>query len=765
MSKKWLDRLVYLIFFLATAYLFSYMFTDPWHSLPEMGGDGGKNTYTFIYQLIYGRGFHFDGMNYPFGEQIIYTDGQSLLSVPLSYLKHRLTLEQGLAVMWYAIQLSYFLAMVFIYKILKLYDVEVLVAAVFSILIIYLSPQIHRLHSHFALSYSCLIPILIYYTILYDRYGKLKYLLLLFPVCILFEFIHPYFAATLLVWTAFYSIMYWLVKKNKPLFKAKHLLNYWLGVVFSFGIFKAVLFFTDKVTDRPITPHGIFEYCVEFKNIFTSGYSAFWLLFKPFPFYEKLGFADEGTCYIGIVSTVVLCVLITALLRKKYKNSWVAQDKYQEEIRLFLLLGIGALVLSMGLPFKLSMEWLLDIFTPFKQFRSLGRFGWIFYYLLSIYVVVFIYSRYKLLFEKGRKKLAFSLLISAICVWSFEAYGFVDRVHLFAEMNEQHFVEFVKEDTYNWNKYLKSIGHAPAEFQSAIAIPFFHVGSEKLWVCHSDHFAGTMLLATTLSMQTGLPVFDACMSRSSWGQAFDQVKIEAGPYADKPVLRKLKSDKPILLLYMDKVELNPDQLYILSKADSIGHFLYAYVYSLDPKKLLLNSDSIKNEYAGLAKGADYCYKNEGTYAINHFEDRKDAAPFFGIHGHTYNLKQDIKVLEMSVIPSDTYKLFEASIWVKVGREDYRSPSMQILVYDSANTVIGDYSANTKNSVDNFGMWLRDNLFFAMPPKAVKVVCIVKSSDKKDYIAIDEAMLRPANSIIASKNKQGRLMVNNHLIHK
>ncbi|MGN6568147.1 MAG: hypothetical protein ACTHJ0_09350, partial [Flavipsychrobacter sp.] len=59
---------------LATVYLFSYILTDPGHQIMMLGGDGAKNYFTYLYHIIYEKGTWFGGMNYPFGENLVYTD-------------------------------------------------------------------------------------------------------------------------------------------------------------------------------------------------------------------------------------------------------------------------------------------------------------------------------------------------------------------------------------------------------------------------------------------------------------------------------------------------------------------------------------------------------------------------------------------------------------------------------------------------------------------------------------------------------------------
>src|SRR4051812_1982178 len=79
------------------AITFSWILTDPGHFVPGISGDSAKNMLAYLYHILYDKGIWFTGMNYPYGEHIVYMDGQPLLSVPLSYFKG-VTIPGALAV-------------------------------------------------------------------------------------------------------------------------------------------------------------------------------------------------------------------------------------------------------------------------------------------------------------------------------------------------------------------------------------------------------------------------------------------------------------------------------------------------------------------------------------------------------------------------------------------------------------------------------------------------------------------------------------------
>ena len=77
----------------------SHFVTDPSRVIPELGGDGIKNTFTYLYQCMYGHGYWFSGMNYPYGEHIVYTDAQPVL-VDILTAGGNISAGSALTVLW-----------------------------------------------------------------------------------------------------------------------------------------------------------------------------------------------------------------------------------------------------------------------------------------------------------------------------------------------------------------------------------------------------------------------------------------------------------------------------------------------------------------------------------------------------------------------------------------------------------------------------------------------------------------------------------------
>lgn len=103
--EKWNIWIVYAVAMIVTIYMLSYIVLTPGSVLLSTTGDAGKNYFTYLYHSLYGNGMHFDGMNYPYGEHIIFTDGQPLLSVLQGYSRNIIPIDP-LSIMHLLIGLS-----------------------------------------------------------------------------------------------------------------------------------------------------------------------------------------------------------------------------------------------------------------------------------------------------------------------------------------------------------------------------------------------------------------------------------------------------------------------------------------------------------------------------------------------------------------------------------------------------------------------------------------------------------------------------------
>lgn len=743
----------------ATFVIWYNVATHPGLVILGTGGDATKNYYTYLYQSLYGKGFWLQGMNYPFGEHIAYTDGQPMLSVTLSYLRQYIAVDRALAlsVMHMAILLAYALGIVYVYKTLVHYKVSAPIAIVFSVFIQLLAPQVFRVFAHYGLSYACVIPMLFYCSVKLYETGRMKFAAYVFILGSIMSFFHPYLAAIVLVWGVFYAIAVLIVERKQKLRQAILMLAAVMAMVL---LVKGVMHMTDPVTDRPEYPSGILSYATTGQDIVTSPHSPMWQLVVDKDNHRIMSTGGEGHAYMGLAA--ILLVLLGVVRLVTYRRQSVKTDGFPA---VFLLLALFALLLSMGVPFVWGMEWVLDYISAFRQFRTLGRFSWIWYYILAVYAVITLYGYYSRYKAQNKKAIAYSILFVAVLLWGIEANGHRRVIAERCKTTWASYAFLFSHSEPDWERKLQEYGYKGSDFQAILSLPYYHLGSDKLWQYY-DEVAWLQVMTCKASLQLALPYANAFMARSSWSQTFAQLRVQAGPYAEK-VLLDTKDERPYLVFVRVGDTLSdPDQKYILDACEYIGEKEDDMkAYKLYPS-VLRAKDSMyrataKAKMETVAEGdAAFNIPENGFWYVNHFDTSSGHTTFWGKTSVPFRDQEYQVVADLQVPASDTSRLYEFSAWVLLDSVDYRSPYFDVECYGQQGE-LAKYAVSAHSAQDTKGMWVRASKYITIPPGCNKIRCVLFNRPKRSYIAMDELMLRPADALIISKNERGKVLVNNH----
>jgi hypothetical protein len=343
--------------------------------------DGLKNYYTFAYQSAYSNeSWKFEGMNYPYGEHVIYTDGQPLFGFLFGWLPIK-GYEVGLLNM--IMYLSILLAAFLVWKILITLKVSNWTAAAGTIGIVLLSPQFYRLGGHYALSIMWVIPLVLYQLIkLWDSDAVVKRSVLLSVTIFTLFFIHPYLGLMSLVFSVITILIYLLVRQ----FHWKKALGTLLIIGCSAILFKLTLSLTDTHLNRTEKPHGLFEHYALAETVFLPYFSPFKsMMERVIP--VKHGQPFEGWGYIGLMSIVVLSGSIIYWIIRMLKGN-KSEFKKKDLVLPVFFASVIVLLFSMLIPLKWFPEEFVYKLKVFNQFRSVGRFSWVFYYVTGITVIV-----------------------------------------------------------------------------------------------------------------------------------------------------------------------------------------------------------------------------------------------------------------------------------------------------------------------------------------------------------------------------------------
>jgi len=761
------SRLVFYLFFaFSVILLFRDAIFIPHKILYTITGDGIKNVFTSIYHIKYGSGTHFTGMNYPFGEHVLYTDNQPLLSIMLAWLDQYFdfSIQTLLGIIHTLMPVSFFIAMVYVFKILLRFRLNALFAMLLSSIIIWLSPQVFRVPGHFALSYACFIPMLFYWNIKFFETQRYQELVKIFFLCCIFSLLHLYYLVFALMWMCAYVFGYFISVKKSLKKRLVHLASFVSSIVCAFLVVSIFIKVTDTVVDRPAAPLGS-ESLNPISRSFTTFISPLWQGI------QEVGLVDGSTikqdtndpAYIAIPVCILLITgIFIWLKRRKQKKPIPFQFEY-----IWLITGVLTLLYALYISSLWNLPVLETVLKPLKQFRSTDRISWIFYYIGSIYAAVILQYIFRALSAEKSKLVAYVATTIITGLWIVEANGNAIFFSKVAPSWQTNYGHFFHSDIQTWPQFLKEKNLRGKDFQAIVSLPFVDVGSEKIWLPKFGDVS--IAYAFRAALPLNIPIMDINMSRTSWSQSFDQSTINSGWFGQKRTLQKIKDDRPLLVIHHAPDKLNPDEQTLLTFSTFLGKVEMLDVYMLYPKHYLRIQDSLISAARFIAAtqiNRDTAIGSQDFYFVHHGFTNSSSLPFAGEDSFRPVKQDDSKFLTITLPKMDTIVSYEFSVWVKAPADNYKTPDFTIVGVDGNGNEIFRKLAMGKYSNDNEpGLWLRVYSFFEVPKACTALQIIAHNDPEPTHLAWDELLIRPVNTVVISKFEGGTVMANNHLIHR
>lgn len=725
------------------------------HIAFSMWGDGYKNYYTLVYYLRYDDYAHFTGMNYPFGENIVFTDNQPAFAwlLKLSSLIFPSITNHIHGFITWTIFAGIIITAFIVYHILLEFEVGEIHAALFATFIALLSPQIQRLHAHFSLSHTYFIPLLLYLTVrFFKTAGSLKFFILITLTITFFAFVHVYYlaiAGLFILLLAFFVLIFRL-RQSENSWQVPILLT--LSAVIPFVIFKLFMFFTDSIADRPKSPWGFIESRSTLADIFTHPYSFTGEVAGKYFTSIHNDYHFEGMGYIGFVCVISLFgFLVTSLVFCFKKQLYI--NKFFP-FNYFVPAAFTVLLFAMAFPFCIpSFEKFYNLLpVAVKQFRAAGRFNWIFYYTATIFSAVLIYNCF--VFIASRNKFWGYLLFTTVCTFWFVDVNMISNRYR-KVLNENH--ENVNESAEKRALIdaLKTVGKSTNSYQAIFPLPLFLNGSERLLF-----ESGINYDAMKTSLYSGLPIAGGMMSRTSQQQTFQIARLLSDDIMQKDILDVYKSNKPLLMLYNDH-ELKPQERKILERATYLFRVNNMNFYELPLSAFANSSASIKRSFT---RNKDK-YFNHGQYISSdsisrtvflRFENEPQHYTEFG----RASFNTEIKNGEMyySGIPNGIdNEEYEISLWVYADDRRAAFPIVYVSQNDEWGNELEHYELDAKRNSDIFGKWIRvqTSLKLRNRKNRIRVSCWGA------YASFDELMIRAKNeSVISDYKNDSTFMFNN-----
>jgi len=620
-------------------------FIEPNQHMHAFGGDALAIYYNVAYHACHSSGLWLESMNYPHGELIFMTDAQGALSILLSYLnlcEYSTGIINGLNA-W-----SIIIAAILIFFLLQSLNINSFGSALFSPLIILLSPPMLRMFSHFGLAYPFLIPLAMLWFVRKTNYSSFeKRDLAIFLIFLFFGFNNPYLSAQIGLFLLGSGVVIFFLKKYR---KSSFIIT---GLAILILLIPFVLLkFLDPVNDRIGLQWGYFYYYSTLEGLLAPTNSIVDGILK---FLTGKGFQVkfEALMNIGFVSITLLTL---SVLIKKSKTPKFYLPLLISSALLFIY---ASAVLLM--PFE--RNWIEDKMGFLLMFKAVGRLAWPIYFTLTVLAIY-------LLTQWTKNYLVYIALAS---IWIFEIHAYIgpffkDHVH----------------PNFFANEYREEIPN-PERYQAILSIPKMMYWTDNF--ISEDNFF-TQFYSMRLSLQSGLPLVNAMLSRMSIGQTAEAIELISHPYIEKSLPTKFPNSKDILVvLGAQHLPLTKGEQHIINQGEKIleKEWYSLYALSIEDFKPLIPDTNFKDPI--WYSGYDNYSQNAGYFKQGALKVEK------GQHlilDHTATM--------------DTTFLFSA--WVKVDHRRYGVGNFEYRVYNTNSELIFESKPDIRKSGNVHDDWIR-----------------------------------------------------------
>jgi hypothetical protein len=413
-------------------------------------------------------------------------------------------------------------------------------------------------------------------------------------------------------------------------------------------------------------------------------------------------------------------------------------------MEVYFYAAILIFLFSMCIPFKYGFGFLLDIIPPVKQFRALGRFAFIFYYVFTVYAAWFIYRLYRFLKQKRLPLPALLILIFALSYWAIDA-GTNTRLSTAGIFNANDRLEASSE------KYLarfKEAGIEPDEFQAILFLPFSSTCGDKLLFENGMEAFG---YAMQCAHHTGLPLVQSFSPRLSFTQALSSIQLLADPAIKKTRLEDMNK-KPLLLVSSNE-KMNEQERWLYTKAEVFWQNekitlskLPLYVFQKSHESWQNMAESILPNLTQY--GNIYTDTEINSVVYLDFDDQKKQQTFSG-EGAFYMKRGKADLLNQTLPQEFLPGKYELSFWLYVDSRRYNMPRAILKISDQNGKTIQEIQLNTRSVNNVYRQWIRVSEMIELQPEYQITLNI-----RRHYVSVDDVLLKPLDSNVYIKKPMG-----------
>jgi hypothetical protein len=720
------------------------------------GGDGMQSYINMDYHIRVDSSYmRCNSMNYPYGEHVFFTNTQPLISNTIKFISQNIIdiSDYTLGILNFTMLFCLVIAPLILYLILTGVGVGSFLAILASLGISYLSPQIDRFGGHFNLCYVCVIPLMIYLVMRFFKKPGFLLSVLIFLTAIAAALTHFYFYGFLAVLLLFFYGAY--LAGNEKIFSKKYIwtVHLFIQLILPFLILQA-FYITDHVTDRPAYPWGFLYYRAYPQSIFLPFSKPYGQFLHHF---IKTNFIDwEGYAFVGLMAATGTVIFLFRSFRNAFAGRFREILSVTSNTQLNILFWAALLLLlySFGLPFILGLEWLIDLIGPVRQMRGIARFSWLFFYVMNIVTVYWLWEGWK---KTSRKHWAMFLMILAMVVLFYDAYYQVRNRGRSLENNIPALVD--RNLTEPENQWIKR--HDLSRFQALIPMPYYHIGSENIWIDGGCDIVPASFIAIKNSKLPGMGVM---LSRTSISQTVENVSLMLGPSSNALHMERFPSKKPFLLMAARCDLLSEHERQMIGRSrwiDSTGKFdLYEMPFQAFQEIADSVARAVDNEYSTLSLFDHKGFKSTDSvlnFQFRNFDSLSNAAAFEGTGCYQGKAKEKNEIYSGKIPAADTARTYVLSFWMNNVRSDLYARTVVMLTETdtSGNVVFSETYQAFKNLTMIDGNWVLVRLKFRLKSQENTFSVSVQNTILRNKpLQIDNLLIAPRDEKVYFKSSHG-----------
>jgi hypothetical protein len=643
----------------------------------QLYGDGYKNYFSVYYHVKHDSTYaHFGGMGYPYGDHIMFADGQPGVSNVLRFVSRNVVDISAYTngIMNYLMLLSFVLGAVFLYLTFRKLQLGPWYSALVAVGIIMLSPQHFRTEAHYSLAYAFVLPSILYLLLCFEEKPTWRNSLKIGVFLGYVSLLHFYYFGIGGMLISFYFLFRFLRNLSWKNVLA-HAGHYAIQVVIPFGLVQIWLNSTaEKLSDRPSIPYGFLDYHAIVEGIFASFKVPFWVWINKQKILPILAPPNtEAEAYIGLGAGLILAAFFLSKVLDLFlrKTTYPLPAFFQHLFPAIVLM----LLLSLGLPFVFeSCAWMIDYLGPFRQFRGQGRFAWAFYYGWNLMAWYLLYQ----FWQKKPRVLRSAWVVCLLLILSMDAY-YISKASTLKLWQDYRMDQ--KEFEFSYEYWFKNQDWR--RYQAVFPVPYHHTGSENF-------FRGAdgdgLRFSTIPGWHYGLPTMGQELSRTSFSRSFKQLQLGYLPYQDYNIIEELPSKKPLLLI-LDPLQYGKTrqlERYLVAQGKPIYQDNLVSVMELplsafkqaatDWRKEQL--DSVQKIQAVGLKKDQFWYKNPDIkWVYQSFDHQKSTFQYRGDGAFMATTAKEVPVCTF-LAPAQNNTL---TLWVYMGADQH--PRINLKLYE------------------------------------------------------------------------------------